>query len=76
MENRFTASLILMAVATGLAFAAFIGDTTRSTELMNILFIGFAGAIIAVQLIPSYLMLRRIFQGLLNSSDREVNRNP
>ena len=75
MKTTLTASFILMAVASGLAFAALIGDTTRSTDLMNILFIGFAGAIIAVQLIPSYLMLRRIFRGLLCPSGREMNRN-
>lgn len=75
MKTTVTASLVLMAVATGLAFAAFTGDTMRSTDLMNILFIGFAGAIIAVQLIPSYLMLRRIFHGLLCPSRREMNRN-
>lgn len=76
MKTTLTASFILMAVASGLAFAAFIGDTTRSTDLMNILFIGFAGAIIAVQLIPSYLMLRRILRGLLCPAGREMNRNP
>ena len=76
MKTTITSSLILIAVASGLAFAAFIGDTTQSTDLMNILFIGFAGAIIAVQLIPSYFMLRRIFHGLLYSSGREMNRNP
>lgn len=75
MKNTVCASLLLITIATGLAFAAFIGDTARSVDLMNMLFIGFAGAIIAVQLIPSYLMLRRICNGLLNSSGRGMNRD-
>ncbi|HKL22672.1 MAG TPA: hypothetical protein VJ904_12770 [Tichowtungia sp.] len=74
MKNTVSASLLLLIVASGLAFAAFIGDTAASVDLMNILFIGFAGAIIAVQLIPSYQMLRRIFNGLLNPSGRGISR--
>jgi len=70
MKSSLYGSLILLSVATGLAFAAFIGDVAKSVEVMNILFIGFAGAIIAVQLIPSYLMLRRIFGGMLNLQSR------
>jgi len=70
MKSSLSGSLILLSVATGLAFAAFIGDVAKSVEVMNILFIGFAGAIIAVQLIPSYLMLRRIFGGMLNLPSR------
>jgi hypothetical protein len=65
MQQSFTSSLILVSVATGIAFTAFIGDVTKSVEVMNILFICFAGAIIAVQLIPSYLLFKRILGKML-----------
>ena len=66
MKYSLTGSLILLSVATGIAFTAFVSSAAKSVEVMNILFICFAGAIVAVQLIPSYLMLRRIFGCLRN----------
>lgn len=75
MKYSLTASLILFSVATGIAFTAFISSAAKSVEVMNILFICFAGAIVAVQLAPSYLMLRRIFGNLFNLSGRECKRD-
>lgn len=75
MKYSLTASLILFCVATGIAFTAFISSAAKSVEVMNILFICFAGAIVAVQLAPSYLMLRRIFGNLFNFSGRECKRD-
>lgn len=74
MKQSLACSLILMAVATGIAFTALISDATKSVEVMNILFIGFAGAIVAIQLAPSYLMLRRIFCNMLSLPGRELKR--
>jgi hypothetical protein len=64
MKQHLTSSLILVSVAAGIAFMAFIGDASKSVEVMNILFICFAGAIIAVQLIPSCRLLKRIFENI------------
>jgi hypothetical protein len=75
MKNSLTGSLILFSVATGVAFTALISDASKSVEVMNILFLGFAGAIVAVQLAPSYMMLRRIFGNMLNLPGREMKRN-
>lgn len=75
MKQSLACSLILMAVATGIAFTALISDSAKSVEVMNILFIGFAGAIVAIQLAPSYLMLRRIFGNMLSLPGRDLKRN-
>ena len=75
MKQSLACSLILMAVATGIAFTAMISDAAKSVEVMNILFIGFAGAIVAIQLAPSYLMLRRIFSNMLSLPGRQLKRN-
>ncbi len=75
MKHTLVGSLILLTVASGIAFTAFISSAAKSTEVMNILFIGFAGAIVAIQLAPSYLMLRRILGNWINFSEREFNQD-
>lgn len=74
MKHTLTSSLILVTIATGIAFTALISDATKSVEVMNILFICFAGAIVAVQLAPSYLMLRRIFRNMLSLPEKQLRR--
>ena len=74
MKHTLTSSLILLSIATGIAFTALISDANKSVEVMNILFICFAGAIVAVQLAPSYLMLRRIFRNMLSLPGKQLRR--
>jgi len=74
MKHTLASSLILVSIATGIAFTALISDATKSVEVMNILFICFAGAIVAVQLAPSYLMLRRIFGSRLSLPTKPLRR--
>ncbi len=72
MKAKYTNALILVVVATGTAFAAFIGDVSRGVEPLQTIFLGFVAAIITIQVVPALLLLGCMVRGLLARPEKEL----
>jgi len=72
MKAKYTNALILVVVATGTAFAAFIGDVSRGVEPLQTIFLGFVAAIITIQVVPALLLLVFLFSGVLAPPEKEL----
>lgn len=64
-------ALILVVVATGTAFVAFVGDASRGSEPLQTMFIAFVAAIIAIQVVPAMMLIGYLVKGLLTRSAKE-----
>lgn len=72
MKAKYINALILVVVATGTAFAAFIGDISRGVEPLQTIFFGFVAAIIAIQVVPALMLLAGMIKALLVRSEKEM----
>ena len=72
MKAKYTNALILIVVATGTAFAAFIGDVSRGVEPLQTIFLGFVAAIIAIQVVPALMLLGCMIKALFVRNEKEV----
>lgn len=65
-------ALILIVVATGTAFVAFVGDASRGAEPLQTMFLAFVAAIIAIQVVPALMLVGYLIKGLLVRTAKET----
>ncbi len=58
--------LIVALVLTGTALVAGIGDVSQGSSIMVRLFLGFLGAIIAIQIIPCLILFGAMVKGIVD----------
>jgi threonine/homoserine/homoserine lactone efflux protein len=72
MKAKYINSLILVVIATGTAFAAFVGDASRGVEPLQTIFLGFVAAIIAIQVVPALMLLAAMIKALIVRPEKEL----
>jgi len=72
MKANYLNALILVIVATGTAFAAFIGDISRGVEPLQTIFFGFVAAIVIVQVVPVLMLLAGMIKALVVRPEKEL----
>jgi hypothetical protein len=72
MKAKYVNSLLLVVIATGTAFAAFIGDVSRGAEPLQTIFLGFVAAIIAIQVVPALMLLGCMIKALIVRPEKEL----
>jgi hypothetical protein len=72
MKANYLNCLILVIVATGTAFAAFIGDISRGAEPLQTIFFGFVAAIVVIQVVPALMLLAGMIKALAVRPEKEL----
>ncbi len=66
VKGKLVNVLIVALVLTGTALVAGIGDVSQGSSIMVRLFLGFLGAIIAIQIIPCLILFGAMAKGVFN----------
>jgi len=72
MKEKYLNCSLLVVVATGTAFAAFIGDVSRGVEPLQTIFLGFVAVIIVFQVVPALILLGCMIKTLLAKPMKKV----
>jgi len=72
MKEQYLNALILVVIAAGTVFATFIGDVSRGVEPLQTIFFCFVGAIIAIQVVPAFVLVGRLVKGLLTRPEKDL----
>lgn len=66
LKGKVLNVLIVALVLTGTALVAGIGDVSQGSSIMVRLFLGFLGAIIAIQIIPCLILFGAMVKGVFD----------
>jgi hypothetical protein len=66
VKGKLMNVLIVALVLTGTALVAGIGDVSQGSSVMVRLFLGFLGAIIAIQIIPCLILFGAMIKGAVD----------
>ena len=72
MTGKLVTFLILAIIVGGTVSLNAVADVDKAGGFMTTLFIGFLGAIIAVQLTPALMLFGMLLKGLANMFSKEV----
>lgn len=74
MKDKYVNAVILVAVASGTATVALVGDAVRGSEPLQTLFLAFLAAIIAIQVIPAIMLVAGLIRSLVTRPTKETVR--